>query len=119
MHLPMNKIRVLIPRAVIIIVLVTIGVFHYAGLATTEQEKKNQTESTITDAATEPNSEDIPAIFAREGKNGPKGNWLVAALPSKSQRLDSTAPVIVRNTMSLTATGKSTNLLVAGVTLLN
>jgi hypothetical protein len=111
--------RILIPLVGIIIVFVTIGVFRYVSLAKTDQVQKNQNGNEISDSSREPNSEDIPAIFAREGKEGPSGHWVAAALPDKSQRLDSAVPVIVRNTMSLTATGKFTNLIVAGVTVVN
>jgi len=58
-------------------------------------------------------------IFADDGEDGPPGNWLVTAVPDGVQKKDNGTPIKVINTISLTATGKLTNLIVVGVTLLN
>ncbi|MDX6499504.1 MAG: hypothetical protein QOG23_2764 [Blastocatellia bacterium] len=63
--------------------------------------------------------EEMARIFAVEGKKGPSGKWLAAAIPNRSQRTQNHAPVFVLDTVSFLATGKITNLIVVGVTLLN
>ena len=62
---------------------------------------------------------EIQRIFAVEGKEGPPGKWLVGAIPNKTQRTKNRAPVFVVDTVSFMASGRITNLIVAGVTLLN
>ncbi len=57
-----------------IIVLLAIAVFRNVSLAKTERERNNQDGKRVTDSSVEPASEEIPAIFAREGKGGPGGN---------------------------------------------
>lgn len=79
-----------------------------------ESDTKRESNSFI-----EPSATEIPGIFASQGKSGPKGDWLVAAIPDRAQSSDNQVPVYVFNTVSLTATGKLTNLIVAGVTLVN
>jgi hypothetical protein len=61
---------------------------------------------------------EMARAFASD-QQAPAGNWLVAALPDHNQRTNAKAPVSVINTVSFLATGKITNLIVAGVTLLN
>jgi hypothetical protein len=63
--------------------------------------------------------EDRAKIFAEEGAEGPAGKWWVSALPERNQRDDFNVPVFVVGTRSLTAHGRFTNLIVAGVTLKN
>ncbi len=62
---------------------------------------------------------EMAQIFATEGEKEPGGGWFVAALPDQSQKNGNRSPVYVLNTVSLMASGKVTNLIVAGVTLLN
>lgn len=62
---------------------------------------------------------EMARIFAIEDKKGPSGKWLAAAIPNRSQRIQNHAPVFVLDTVSFLATGKITNLIVVGVTLLN
>lgn len=63
--------------------------------------------------------EEMARIFAQEGEKGPPGHWLATAIPDQAQRSDKSAPVIVIGISSLMASGRFTNLIVAGVTLLN
>lgn len=62
---------------------------------------------------------EMARIFAAEGEKGPPGDWLASAIPNQRQRNENRAPVVVIGTSSLMASGRFTNLIVAGVTLLN
>jgi hypothetical protein len=111
--------RITTSLVAIVIVLVALAVLRYVSSAKNQQRGRIQNGKDVLEPSNEPKAEDIPAIFAREGGKAPSGNWLVGALPNEAQRLDRGVPVIVGNTMSLTASGKTTNLIVAGVTVLN
>src|SRR5882672_116984 len=63
--------------------------------------------------------EEMARIFAAEGEKGPPGHWMASAIPNHRQRTENRAPVVVIGTSSLMASGRFTNLIVAGVTLLN
>jgi hypothetical protein len=63
--------------------------------------------------------EEMARIFAAEGEKGPQGDWMASAIPNHRQRTENRAPVVVIGTSSLMASGRFTNLIVAGVTLLN
>ncbi|HEX7723020.1 MAG TPA: hypothetical protein VF397_12730, partial [Pyrinomonadaceae bacterium] len=79
------------------------------------QQKKD-----LEDPLDESNSRKIIDLFAQEeAKNGPPGDWFVTAVPDQTQKTTNRAPVLVYNTVSALASGKFTNLIVAGVTLVN
>jgi len=64
-------------------------------------------------------TEEMARIFGKDGEKGPPGHWLATAIPDQTQKADKRAPVVVINTSSLMASGRFTNLIVVGVTLLN
>ena len=101
--------------------LAAVADFRYRGSAKGEPplwlgaQKKQDLEDPFADLSTA----NVARIFAAEGEKGPPGSWFATAIPDQSQRTENRSPVFVIDTVSLLASGRFTNLIVAGITLLN
>ena len=62
---------------------------------------------------------EMAQAFAADAVKEPAGTWFVTAFPDQDQKTGNRSPVYVANTSSFMASGKLTNLIVAGVTLVN
>lgn len=111
----------LLPLALITAALVAVPAFHSRGSAHADPLRwaGAQKIEDLEDPFANLSGPDIARIFGAEGERGPAGSWLAAAIPNRSQRTENRAPVMVVAPVSFMASGKNTNLIVAGVTLLN
>ncbi|HMG73946.1 MAG TPA: hypothetical protein VK582_10630 [Pyrinomonadaceae bacterium] len=80
----------------------------------------SQHKKDLEDPLDESNGQKLIDLFAREEvKNGPAGDWFVATVPDQTQQTANRAPVYVYSTVTALASGNLSNLIVAGVTLVN
>lgn len=104
-------------RAALILIMLILIFSTIAAIAISKSKPQNG--KPVEPAQQGEKREDLPRIFAEEGAEGPKGNWRVAALPDKSQSENPGVPAFLTATRSLTASGRFSNLIVAGVTVKN